>query len=172
MTRIRKLVGGAAILAALSVPARAATVYYPGNGVSLPVVVKEVHPKAAKPATIALNCVVRPNGTVGSVNIASSPLHPTLNRAAVRALREWRFKPGLKRAKPLAVRISVELSFVQGRHSRGLATRQRQPDTASVTHRQRTRRRHFRVRVRYFDAKDVPVNTGLALKCESCLASL
>src|SRR5438128_11858829 len=97
----------------VALPASAQQVYVPGNGVSLPVVLKEVHPTAATAATVAMNCIVAPDGTVRTVTIASSP-DSKLNQAAVRALRQWQFKPGMKDGKPVPVRISVELSFTQG----------------------------------------------------------
>ena len=97
----------------VALPASAQQVYVPGNGVSLPVVLKEVHPTAATAATVAMNCIVAQDGTVRTVTIASSP-DSKLNQAAVRALRQWQFKPGMKDGKPVPVRISVELSFTQG----------------------------------------------------------
>jgi len=93
--------------------ASAQQVYFPGNGVSLPVVVKEVHPIAATVATVAMNCVVRPDGTVRTVTVVSSP-DPKLNQAAIQAMRQWRFKPGTKNGKPVPVRIAVEMSFLRG----------------------------------------------------------
>ena len=85
------------------------TWFYPGNGVSLPVVVQEAHPKVATPATVALECIVRPNGHVTAVKVMSSP-DSSLNRAAIRALEQWRFKPGQDGAL-VAVRVSVLMSF-------------------------------------------------------------
>lgn len=48
-------------------------VLYPGNGVSQPVVVTEVHPSAERATTVALQCVVRPNGTASDIEVAFSP---------------------------------------------------------------------------------------------------
>ena len=105
---------------AFSGPASAAQkVYLPGHGVSLPVVVKEVkavYPAAALQAGIAgsvmLACVVRPDGTVGAVKVVKSldPAHG-FDRAAVRAMKQWRFKPGVRRGRPVAVRIDTEMTF-------------------------------------------------------------
>jgi len=102
-----------ALIGLVAVPASAQQVYSPGNGVSLPVAVKEVHPMASAPATIAITCVVRPDGSVRSVTIASSP-DSTLNQAAIRAMRQWQFKAGMKDGKPVPVRISVEMTFTHG----------------------------------------------------------
>ena len=85
-------------------------VYHPGNGVSLPVVVKEVHPDAQTAADVLLDCVVREDGAVSDVEVKSSP-DAKLNQAAIQALRQWTFKPGMKDGKPVPVSISVEISF-------------------------------------------------------------
>ena len=94
-------------------------VYAPGNGVSLPMVVKEVRPaytEAAKDAriegTVVLECVVLADGTVGDVTVARS-LDSVLglDQEAVKATKQWQFKPGMKDGKPVAVRVSLELTF-------------------------------------------------------------
>jgi protein TonB len=94
-------------------------VYAPGDGVTLPVVVKEVrptYPPAAQNARIGgavvLESVVLPDGSVGSVKILKS-LHAKqgFDRAAVDAMKRWQFKPGLKDGKPVPVRITTELTF-------------------------------------------------------------
>jgi TonB family protein len=94
-------------------------VYAPGNGVSLPVVIKEVHPvytseaKAAKlQGTVAMECVVGLDGTANDITIIRS-LDDTygLDDQAVRALKEWRFKPGRKAGEPVAVRVTIEMTF-------------------------------------------------------------
>lgn len=94
-------------------------IYLPGHGVSLPVVIREV--KAAYPpealksgiwGSVMLECVVRPNGTVGRVRVVKSlDTRNGFDRAAVRAMKQWRFKPGLKDGKPVAVRIDTEMTF-------------------------------------------------------------
>lgn len=94
-------------------------VYAPGNGVSLPVVVKEVratYPPTAKDGRIGgavlLESVVRPDGSVGSVKVLKSlNAKQGFDRAAVDAMKRWQFKPGLKDGKPVPVRITTELTF-------------------------------------------------------------
>ena len=94
-------------------------VYAPGNGVSLPMVVKEVRPaytQAAKDAriegTVVLECVVLADGTVGDVTVARSlDSLLGLDQEAVKATKQWQFKPGMKDGKPVAVRVSIELTF-------------------------------------------------------------
>jgi TonB family protein len=94
-------------------------VYVPGNGVSLPIVVTEVRPgytEAAMAAkiegTVMLDCVVRPNGRPSDIVVTRS-LDATygLDREAVRALQQWRFTPGRKDGRPVAVKVHVELTF-------------------------------------------------------------
>lgn len=99
--------------------ARAQEVFRPGSGVTLPVVVSEVKPdytpeaKAARiQGTVLLDAVVLADGNVGDVMVARS-LDTTygLDQRAVDAARQWKFKPGTKDGKPVAVRVSIELKF-------------------------------------------------------------
>ncbi len=50
---------------------------------------------------MTLECVVRADGTVWEGRVVKS-LHPTLNMEALRALADWRFKPGTKDGKLLS----------------------------------------------------------------------
>jgi outer membrane biosynthesis protein TonB len=47
---------------------------------------------------------------VGEARVVK-PLHPSLNEEALLALADWRFKPGTKDGKPVAVRVQIEISF-------------------------------------------------------------
>ena len=104
----------AVIVIALVGPSTAQEVFYPGNGVSLPVVTKEVHPSADGPAIVVLDCIVRPNGAVSDIEVVSSA-DASLTQAATDALSQWQFKPGIKEGKPVSVRITVEMSFTPRR---------------------------------------------------------
>ena len=94
-------------------------VYAPGNGVSLPVLVKEVRPQytqAAREAriegTVLLETVVLADGTIGDVTVTRSlDAVLGLDQEAVVAAKQWKFKPGTKDGKPVAVRVSIELTF-------------------------------------------------------------
>jgi protein TonB len=88
----------------------AQTVYDTGNGVTLPTVVKEVHLMGAQAGTVAIRCVVAEDGSISTANVISSS-DTRLNDVAVRALRQWRFQPGMKDGKPVAVRIFVEIGI-------------------------------------------------------------
>jgi TonB family protein len=62
-----------------------------------------------------LEGVVRPDGTVGDVQVARS-LDPLfgLDQEALRAVRQWRFTPGMKDGKPVPTCLCVlELSKVR-----------------------------------------------------------
>jgi periplasmic protein TonB len=94
-------------------------VYRPGNGVSLPRVVKEVRPnytsdamRAKVQGVVMLECVVRPDGSVGDVQVIRS-LDSTfgLDQEAVKAAKQWRFVPGTRMGEPVPVLISIELTF-------------------------------------------------------------
>ena len=95
------------------------TVYRPGNGVSLPVVVHEVKPEYTPAAmqahiqgTVWVECVVNEEGDVADVLVTKSlDQEYGLDQAAVTAARLWKFRPGRKDGKPVAVRITIELTF-------------------------------------------------------------
>jgi protein TonB len=93
--------------------------YEPGNGVTPPVPVRQVRPQytnAAMTARLAgsviVQCVVMPDGSVADVRIVRSfdPRHG-LDEEAIKAARQWRFRPGTLNGEPVPVRITIELSF-------------------------------------------------------------
>ena len=94
-------------------------VYTPGNGVSLPRVLHEVKPDYTREAmdqmiqgTVLLQCVVTEQGDVTDVVITKSlDMEYGLDQAAIDALKQWKFQPGRKDDKPVAVRITVESAF-------------------------------------------------------------
>jgi TonB family protein len=94
-------------------------VYRPGNGVTLPRVLVEKRPnytsdamRAKVQGVVVLECVVRPDGTVGDVQVIRS-LDSTfgLDQEAVKAAKQWRFAPGTRMGEPVPVLISIELTF-------------------------------------------------------------
>ena len=94
-------------------------VYRPGNGVSLPVVLTEVKPKytpAAMEAKIQgsvwLECVVNEQGDISETKVTKSlDTVYGLDQAAMDAASQWKFKPAQKDGKPVAVAITLELTF-------------------------------------------------------------
>jgi protein TonB len=93
--------------------------YQPGNGVSSPVLIRDVKPqytpdamRARVQGTVLLKAVVRPDGSVSDIQILRS-LDSTfgLDQEAVKAARQWRFAPGRLRGQPVAVLVTIELTF-------------------------------------------------------------
>ena len=93
--------------------------YEIGNGVIAPRVVKEVKPaytaeamRAKVQGVVWLRCIVMPDGTVGRVEVVRS-LDSVfgLDQEAVKAARQWRFMPGTRLGEPVAVRVTIELTF-------------------------------------------------------------
>ena len=93
--------------------------YRPGAGISLPEVINEVKPaytaeamRAKVQGVVWLECIVMPDGTVGSVKITKS-LDPVfgLDEQAIAAAKKWRFKPGMRQGQPVPVIITIELTF-------------------------------------------------------------
>ncbi len=94
-------------------------VYRPGSGVINPRILREVKPqytadamRAKVQGTVLLECVVLADGTVGRVDVVKS-LDPTfgLDQEAVKAARQWRFRPGTRFGEPVAVLVTIELTF-------------------------------------------------------------
>jgi periplasmic protein TonB len=93
--------------------------YRPGNGVTTPVVLREVKPQYTSDAmrakvqgAVQLECIVRTDGTVGDVKVVRS-LDPVfgLDLEAMKAARQWRFRPGMRQGEPVAVLVVIELTF-------------------------------------------------------------
>ncbi len=93
--------------------------YRPGNGVTTPVLIKEVKPgytseamRAKIQGAVLLQCTVNVDGTVGDIQVVRS-LDPVfgLDQQAIAAARQWRFRPGTLRDQPVPVQITIELSF-------------------------------------------------------------
>jgi protein TonB len=114
-----KLFACACLLAASLASLSAQEIYRPGNGVSVPTIVKEVKPdytseaKAARiEGNVLLECVVRSDGKVSDVAVIRS-LDTTfgLDQQAVKALQQWLFTPGQKDGKDVAVRVQIEMKF-------------------------------------------------------------
>ena len=103
--------------AATAQQAEGGPVYKPGDGVSAPVLVKEVKPqytakakRAGIEGTVLLECVVETDGSVGDVTVTRS-LDDELDQQAVMAARQWTFQPGKKNGKAVRVQIALEMTF-------------------------------------------------------------
>jgi periplasmic protein TonB len=93
--------------------------YQPGNGVTSPVLIKEVKPnytgdamRAKLQGVVEMEAVVQPDGSVGRVHITRS-LDGTfgLDQEAIKAVKQWRFRPGTLKGQPVPVLVNVELTF-------------------------------------------------------------
>jgi protein TonB len=93
--------------------------YRPGNGVLLPKPLREVKPqytadamRAKVQGTVLLECVVLPDGTVGKVEVVRSLDSAFgLDQEAIKAAKQWRFAPGTRFGEPVAVLVTIELTF-------------------------------------------------------------
>ena len=94
-------------------------VYRPGSGVINPRILREIKPqytadamRAKVQGTVLLECVVLADGSVGRVDVVRS-LDPTfgLDQEAVKAAKQWRFQPGTRFGEPVAVLVTIELTF-------------------------------------------------------------
>ena len=91
----------------------------PGNGVVLPAVVREVKPKYTAAAmeqkiqgSVWLSIVVGANGDVTDATVSKSlDKEFGLDDAALEASRQWKFRPATKDGQPVAVRVTLELTF-------------------------------------------------------------
>ena len=62
--------------------------------------------------TVWMLAVVRRTGDVGDVQISRSlDAEYGLDRQAIKALKQWKFKPGTKDGKPVAVEVTIEMTF-------------------------------------------------------------
>jgi len=109
----------AIVLLATTIAAQGEAVYTPGDGITLPVVVKRVKPNYTTEAmqqriegTVTLDTVVKSDGSVGDVSVAQS-LDSVygLDNEAVKAVKQFEFKPGMKDGKPVAVRVKIAVTF-------------------------------------------------------------
>ena len=94
-------------------------VYRPGNGVETPRPIRETKPRYTAEAMRAkvqgavwLEAVVLPDGSVGDVRVVRSlDQNFGLDDEAVKAAKQWRFIPGTRFGEPVAVLVTIELTF-------------------------------------------------------------
>jgi len=66
--------------------------------------------KAKYQGTVVLNVEVDASGQVMNIRVNRS-LGLGLDERAIEAVKQWRFKPGMKDGKPVAVQTQVEMNF-------------------------------------------------------------
>jgi len=89
------------------------------GGVTMPTVVRERKPsytpdamRALKQGVVMLAAVVLPSGRVGDVVVTVSlDKEDGLDNEAVKALKDWRFKPGTRAGEPVPIIVTVEMTF-------------------------------------------------------------
>ena len=107
-----------AILAVATGAAQKSGPYKVGEeGVKAPVLTREVKPAYTEGAmrrqvqgSVEVEAVVQQDGTVGDVTVKTS-LDPELDEEAVKATKQWRFRPGTKDSQPVDVLVNIELTF-------------------------------------------------------------
>jgi protein TonB len=90
-----------------------------GNGVSSPLPLIQAKPQYTSEAmrarvqgSVTLEVIVRSNGTVGDVRVVKSLDRVFgLDDAAIRAAKQWTFKPALLEGKPVDVIVLIVLDF-------------------------------------------------------------
>jgi TonB family protein len=99
------------------IPAAGQGVYRIGGGVSAPRLRSKVEPRFSDEArraqiqgTVVLYVVVGEDGIPRDMKVLRS-LEPSLDRNAIEAVQQWRFNPGLKDGKPVAVQATIEVNF-------------------------------------------------------------
>ncbi len=92
-------------------------VYRIGGGVSKPEVISKVEPEYSEEArkakfqgVVLLDIVVDEKGNPRDVKVARA-LGLGLDQKAIEAVQKWRFRPGMKDGKPVAVTARIEVNF-------------------------------------------------------------
>ncbi len=94
-------------------------VYRPGSGVTQPELISQSKPQYTTDAMRAkiqgkvwLEVVVMPDGRPGDIRVVRS-LDRTfgLDEEAIKAMRQWRFRPGMRQGQPVPVVVTVEMEF-------------------------------------------------------------
>jgi periplasmic protein TonB len=75
--------------------------------------VKPVYPSIAREShisgTVQLRAIIARDGTVRSLNVVGG--HPLLTKAAIDAVRQWRYKPYLLNGQPVEVETQISIEF-------------------------------------------------------------
>ena len=92
-------------------------VFRVGGGVTPPTILFRVDPiyseagrKARYEGTVVLEAVVRKDGTIDILRVIRS-LGFGLDESAVKALKLWKFRPGMRNGVPVDVALNIEVNF-------------------------------------------------------------
>jgi protein TonB len=94
-------------------------IYRPGSGVTMPVAVHQEKPqytieamRARIEGAVIVECVVQPSGVCARLRVVRSlDSRMGLDEQALRAAAAWRFSPGTRLGKPVAVLVTIQLGF-------------------------------------------------------------
>jgi len=88
-----------------------------GSGVTPPAVISRVEPQYSDLArkgriegTVVLEAIVKKDGSVDILRVVRG-LGFGLDENAVKALKQWRFRPGMKNGDPVDVSLNIEVTF-------------------------------------------------------------
>ena len=86
-------------------------------GVKAPIVITRVQPeyppllaRTRLAGSVMLESIIAEDGTITSVRVVRST-HPLFEQSAMRAVKEWRFRPGTLRGKPVATIFQFTVTF-------------------------------------------------------------
>ena len=106
------------MMAGAAAVAQDQTIYKPGDGVKSPVLVREVKPQYTEDAmrrkvqgVVEMAAVVTTEGVVRDDVRVTQSLDPDLDQEAIKALKQWRFRPGVKDDQAVNVEVNVEMTF-------------------------------------------------------------
>lgn len=98
-------------------PEPANAVFHTGHGVGRPTAVYTPDPDYSEEArqakyqgVVVLTIVIGPDGRVHNASI-KRPLGMGLDEKSIEKVLTWKFKPGMRDGQPVAVEVSVEVSF-------------------------------------------------------------
>jgi protein TonB len=60
---------------------------------------------------VVLEFIVEADGTTRDVQVVSGNEYEVFHKAAIRAIRRWRFSPGTRQGEPVAVRVRQKVTF-------------------------------------------------------------
>jgi len=93
--------------------------YRPGSDVTMPIEIERGKPRytmeamrARAQGSITVECVVQTTGVCERIHVLRS-FDPAfgLDREAVNAAAQWRFRPGMRRGEPVPVIVTMEIAF-------------------------------------------------------------
>jgi protein TonB len=94
-------------------------IYQPGSGVTMPIPVHQEKPqytieamRARIQGAVIVECVVEPSGVCAQLRVVRSlDSRLGLDQQALRAAAAWRFSPGTRLGKPVAVLVTIQVGF-------------------------------------------------------------